>query len=71
MKRYEKPVKPHVYFRAGYWRVTHMPKPWALTTYAQRESWEESHNYVNKMNFGRYPGGNTPIERLREPWGSN
>ena len=67
MRRYEKPVKPHIYFRGGYWRVTHMPK-YSTAKDSQRTAWSEAHAKVIDFNGGYYPGPLDRVERLTNPW---
>lgn len=53
MKRYEAPKRPHIYFRDGWWRVTHMaPKSWSRDDGAALHHlyWKPAHAHVSRLN---------------------
>lgn len=48
--RQDRPSKPVIYFHAGFWRVTHMPKAVAKGNKGSRQPWLDAHKVVHRMN---------------------
>lgn len=50
--RQDRPSKPVIYFRARFWRVTHMPKGVAKgRNNTSRQPWIDAHKLVTKLNL--------------------
>jgi hypothetical protein len=45
-------MKPRVYFKDGWWRVSKMPKPY----HRNMKLWGEVHRYAGKLNEERCRG---------------